>query len=75
VSAANSARPPTAVPDALEFDLIYAPVALRALLDALPSELAGKTLMWLHTGGVSGNASQLLRYARAGIAPGGVSPP
>jgi len=46
----------------VEFDLLYDPVGWNALLEHLPS-LQG-TPIYLHQGGLLGNASMLQRYER-----------
>lgn len=49
----------------IEFDLIYAPVMWTALLensDAMEGEI-----LYVHSGGVSGNETMLARYARLGL--------
>ena len=44
------------------FDLLYAPAMWIALLEN-PEVIEG-TLLYVHSGGVSGNATMLARYAR-----------
>jgi len=46
----------------VEFDLIYAPVMWLALMEAW-DELEGE-MLYVHSGGVSGNETMLARYAR-----------
>jgi 1-aminocyclopropane-1-carboxylate deaminase len=46
----------------IEFDLIYAPVMWTALMENIAA-LKGPVL-YVHSGGVSGNTSMLARYAR-----------
>ena len=46
----------------VEFDLVYAPVTWLALMEAW-DELEGEVL-YVHSGGVSGNGTMLARYAR-----------
>lgn len=46
----------------IEFDLIYAPVMWRALIEAV-SQIEGEVL-YVHSGGVSGNETMLARYER-----------
>jgi len=43
----------------IEFDLLYAPAMWQALL-----EQTNETVMYIHSGGVSGNESMLSRYAQ-----------
>ena len=47
----------------VEFDLLYAPKMWLALLSYLQGD---ETVMYIHSGGVSGNSSMLERYARKG---------
>lgn len=54
----------------VEFDLLYAPRAFEQLAESFerePNRWAGRRLLYVHCGGVSGNESQLRRYARAGM--------
>lgn len=46
----------------IEFDLIYAPVMWKALLENM-EDIEGEVL-YVHSGGVSGNETMLARYAR-----------
>ena len=46
----------------IEFDLLYAPVMWRALLEN-PAAIKGE-LLYVHSGGISGNATMLQRYER-----------
>ncbi len=48
----------------IEFDLLYAPVMWTALLEHDIKE----TVLYVHSGGVSGNETMLARYRRAGYA-------
>ena len=45
----------------VEFDLIYAPVMWQAVKEH-QEQLASYTLLYVHSGGVSGNVTQLQRY-------------
>ncbi len=45
------------------FDLLYAPKMWIALLEQVPE---GKTILYVHSGGVAGNATMMARYARKG---------
>ncbi|DAZ96518.1 TPA: hypothetical protein N0F65_008069 [Lagenidium giganteum] len=52
----------------IEFDLLYGCFAWQTLMDALPQVLGldranPRQVMYVHSGGVSGNASMLARYA------------
>jgi 1-aminocyclopropane-1-carboxylate deaminase len=51
--------------EGIEFDLIYAPVMWIALLENMPM-LEGE-ILYVHSGGVSGNETMLARYARMGL--------
>jgi len=46
----------------IEFDLLYAPVMWTALLEN--QDRIGGELLYVHSGGVGGNATMLARYAR-----------
>lgn len=46
----------------IEFDLLYAPLMFKALLEQVDEEV-----LYIHSGGVSGNQSMLKRYQRKGI--------
>lgn len=47
----------------LDLDLIYGPIAWMALLERLPSfDLDTAEVYYIHTGGLTGNDSQLKRY-------------
>ncbi|SFV58437.1 pyridoxal phosphate-dependent deaminase, putative [hydrothermal vent metagenome] len=45
----------------IEFDLLYAPAMFEALL-----EQTDEKILYIHSGGVSGNGSMLVRYAQKG---------
>ena len=54
----------------LYVDLVYAPRAWQILFERLAAgdeRLDGKTLLYLHTGGLEGVSTQLTRYKRAGF--------
>jgi len=46
----------------VEFDLIYAPVTWRGMLDNW-NQLKSSQIIYIHTGGIEGNETQLRRYA------------
>jgi len=46
----------------IEFDLLYAPSMLKALLEQTDEEI-----LYIHSGGVSGNESMLKRYEKKGL--------
>ena len=47
--------------EGIEFDLIYAPKMWLSLLDNMPK--SGK-IIYIHSGGISGNETQILRYKK-----------
>jgi len=55
----------------IEFDLIYAPVTWRGMLDNW-NELKSSQIIYIHTGGVEGNETQLRRYASCSFGSGSV---
>lgn len=48
----------------IEFDLLYAPGMWKALIEQTDEEV-----LYIHSGGVSGNKSMLKRYAKKGMIP------
>jgi 1-aminocyclopropane-1-carboxylate deaminase/D-cysteine desulfhydrase-like pyridoxal-dependent ACC family enzyme len=46
----------------IEFDLLYAPGMWKALLEQTDEEI-----MYIHSGGVTGNESMLARYKKKGL--------
>ena len=48
----------------VEFDLLYAPGMWKALLEQTDEEV-----LYIHSGGVSGNESMLKRYEKKGLIP------
>ena len=53
----------------IEFELLYDPLGWLTLLDYLRQRRDNTPVLYIHQGGVLGNASMLGRYRRKGIAP------